>query len=74
MKNKKLTSIRKKEIIRTVTLGLALLFVIYVVYTIYSLIKQPTNIFVVENGTLTMEEEAIRICNKRRNSSAGGKL
>ena len=67
MKDTKHKNIRRKDIIRTVVLGLIIAFIIYVVYTIYSLIKQPTNIFVVENGTLTMEEETIRLCNKRRN-------
>ena len=74
MKNDKYKNIRKKDMIRLAVLGLLLAFFIYVVYTIYNLIKQPTNIFVVENGTLTMEEEAIRLRNKRRDRSARRKL
>ena len=59
-KNKK---IQKKEIVRTVLIVTIICIAIYIVYMLYGLIKTPTNIFVVENGKLTMEEETIRIYN-----------
>ena len=58
MENKKGKN-KKKEITRTLVLILIVIVVIYILYTIISLIKQPTNIVVVENGKLTMEEETI---------------
>lgn len=36
---------------------------IYIIFTIYKLIKEPTNIFVVENGKLYLEEDAVRLYN-----------
>ena len=36
---------------------------IYMAYIIYGLIKEPTNIFMVEYGNIYMEEEVIRIYN-----------
>ena len=47
---------------------------IYVCYTIYLLVKQPTDIFTVEEGKLYQEETNIRICNKKRKSGKRTKL
>ena len=57
MENKKKN--KKKEIAKKIVLVVAVAIVIYIICTIFSLIKQPTNIFVVENGKLTMEEENV---------------
>lgn len=48
--------INKKKIVLYV---LAMVIVIYLFYTIYLLIKQPTNIFTVEEGKLYQEETSI---------------
>ena len=62
MKNKKPKEKTKRiEIVKTLLLIVVLAILFYIIYMIYGLIKHPTNIFVVENGKLTMEEEAIRI-------------
>lgn len=60
-KNKKVTkkassSSQKKKIIVYITL-IAILF--YVAYAIYLLVKQPTNIFTIEEGKLYQEETVI---------------
>ena len=39
--------------------------IIYIIYAIYLIIKNPTDTVTVENGTLTTEETATRIYNKR---------
>ena len=52
-KEKKLTIPPKKKIILYIVL---LLILIYIIYTIYLLIKQPTDIFTVEEGKLYQEE------------------
>ncbi len=48
--------LNKKEIILYI---IAVLILIYLVYTIYLLIKQPTNIFTIEEGNLYQEETNI---------------
>lgn len=55
-KEKKLTIPPKKKIILYIVL---LLILIYIIYTIYLLIKQPTDIFTVEEGKLYQEETVI---------------
>ena len=55
-KEKKLTIPPKKKIILYIVLSLIL---IYIIYTIYLLIKQPTDIFTVEEGKLYQEETVI---------------
>ena len=54
---------KKKIVYRYVIVGIIIAIVIYLTTIIYELIKKPTNIFVVENGKLTLEDEATRICN-----------
>lgn len=53
---KKITMNQKKKIILNVIIVAVL---IYVVYAIYLLIKEPTNIFTIEEGTLYQEETDI---------------
>lgn len=53
---------KNKKIVKNIILVAAVCALIYIIYMIYSLIKQPTNVFVIENGKLTMEEEAVRLC------------
>lgn len=48
--------------------GIGIIILIYFVYCIIQLIKQPTNVIAIENGNLSEEENAIRLCDKRRNS------
>ncbi len=58
----------KKKNIDKKKIGIYLLILavfIYVCYTIYLLVKQPTDIFTVEEGKLYQEETNIRICNKK---------
>ena len=67
----------KKKNIDKKKIGIYLLILavfIYVCYTIYLLVKQPTDIFTVEEGKLYQEETNIRICNKKRKSSKRAKL
>ena len=46
---------------------IAILFIIfiYILYAIYLLLKDPTDIFTVEEGTVSLEETAVRICYKK---------
>ena len=52
-KVRKATSLQKKKIVIGMTVT-AILF--YIIYATYLLIKQPTNIFTVEEGKLYQEE------------------
>ena len=56
-KNKKKTIISKNK--KAILLILLMAILIYVFYTIYLLIKQPTNVFTVEEGKLYYEETDI---------------
>ena len=55
MKNKSKDRVKQNKIF--VTIALTLIF-IYVLYTAYLLVKQPTDTFTVEKGTLYLEESA----------------
>ncbi len=55
-KVKKKSSLQKKKVMVSITL-VAILF--YVAYAIYLLVKQPTNIFTIEEGKLYQEETDI---------------
>lgn len=58
MKTKKQRQKKKINLIKilvAVIVGIALL--LYVAFTIYSLIRQPTNTFIVENGSISFEED-----------------
>lgn len=53
---------KKRVIYKYIIVVIIVIIAIYLANIIYELIKKPTNIFVVENGKLTLEEEANRIC------------
>ena len=42
-----------------------IIIIIYAVYSIFELVKEPTNIFVVENGQISLEEETVRLYYKK---------
>ncbi len=51
---------QKKKINKKLMIYIALIFFsLYIIYTIYLLIKQPTNVFTIEEGKLYQEETAI---------------
>lgn len=56
-KKKKVQKINMKKVRIAYIIGLIIL--IYFVYAIIQLIKQPTDVFVIENGSLSEEESAI---------------
>lgn len=59
---------RKKNMKKvTIAYGIGFIILIYFVYCIIQLIKQPTNVIAIENGNLSEEENAVRLCDKRRN-------
>ena len=49
----------KKKIKKIIIIIATMLICIYLIYTIYLLIKEPTNIFTVENGKVSQEETNI---------------
>lgn len=60
-KTGKINNEKPKKNMKKVTIAyiLGLLILIYFVYAIIQLIKQPTDVFVIENGSLSEEESAI---------------
>ena len=62
LKNKKTN---KEDIVKMLIPFIAALISIYVLYKIIRLIVVPTDIVVIENGTIFNEEDAIRLCYKR---------
>ena len=58
--------VNKNIITRDVVIVIVIAIVMYLIYTIVGIINVPTNIVVVEEGKLTMEEETVRLCCKRR--------
>lgn len=63
--NKKNPKKNMKKVIVAYIIGFAIL--IYFIYAIIQLIKQPTDVFMIEEGKLEESENAVRICYKRRN-------
>lgn len=59
MKEKPKDKQQNKKIYKIFIVAIVGIIVIYLIAMIYSLIKEPTNIFVVENGKLSLEEDAI---------------
>lgn len=55
----------KKNIVKMLIPILGVIAFIYVIYKIIGLIVEPTNMIVVEKGTIFNEEDAVRICYKR---------
>ncbi len=49
----------KKKIKKIIIIIAAMLICIYLIYTIYLLMKEPTNIFTVENGRVSQEETIV---------------
>ena len=64
-KNKKNYKANKKDIIKMLIPFIVAATFIYVLYKIIRLIIVPTDIVMIENGTIFNEESAIRICDKR---------
>ena len=60
-KNKKTN---KKEIVKMLSPIIGVIIFIYVLYKVISLIVVPTDIVMIENGTIFNEESATRICYK----------
>ena len=54
--------VNKRIIARDIVMAIVIAIIIYLIYTIFGIINAPTNIVVVEEGKLTMEEETVRIC------------
>jgi len=55
----------KKNVYKLIVLLIICVILCYFIYVIYLLVKQPTDIFTVEEGKLYLEESDIRIYNKR---------
>lgn len=54
---------RKKNMKKvSIAYGIGIVILIYFVYCIIQLIKQPTDVIAIENGKLSEEENAVRIC------------
>lgn len=53
---------QKKKILKITSIMVIVAITIYLTVMIYGLIKEPTNVFVVENGKISLEEDAVRIC------------
>ena len=59
----------KNNIIRMLFLSLIIVLIAYVVFRVVSLIAVPSDVVVIEDGIISQEESAIRICNSRRKNS-----
>ena len=59
-KNKKI-----KNIAKILVPIIAIILFVYIIYKFVNLIVVPTDIVVIENGTIYNEESAVRVCNKR---------
>lgn len=62
VKNKK---INKNNIVKLLVPLIAIVVFIYIIYKVIKLIIVPTDIYMIENGTIYNEEDAVRLCNKR---------
>ncbi len=59
--NKKIKN-KKLNTVKTLIPIIGILTFIYILYKVIKLIIAPTDIFMIENGTIYDEESAIRIC------------
>lgn len=59
------TKTNKKKIIMICIIIATFLIIFYSLYTIVNLIISPTDSVIIESDTITNEETAIRLCNKR---------
>lgn len=64
-KKKSSYKINKKKTIKILLPISMLAILVLILYTIINLIINPTEMFVIKNDTISTEESAIRICNKR---------
>lgn len=65
--NKKVESkkLNKNKIAKSITPLIAIIIFIYIIYKVIKLIIVPTDVYMIENGTIYNEEDAVRLCNKR---------
>ena len=61
---KKSKKTNKKDIVKMLIPFIATIIFIYLLYKIILLIVVPTDVVMIENGTIFNEESATRICNK----------
>lgn len=62
--NKKM-KIDKNNVVKILIPLIAIILFIYIIYKVTNLIIVPTDMVMVENGTIYNEESAVRIRNKR---------
>ena len=55
----------KKTVIDTIILILVAFIVAYAAYKVVQLFIKPSNVAIVQQGTVTSEESTLRICNKK---------
>lgn len=60
-KRVKKKKINKKDIVKILIPLVGIIILLYVLYKIFSLIIVPTDVVVIENGTILNEEEAVRL-------------
>lgn len=65
--NKKVKSkkLNNNKIVKLIIPLIAIVIFIYVIYKVIKLIVVPTDMYMIENGTIYNEEDAVRLCNKR---------
>ena len=60
-------NILKNKTLKMMFVLLMIAVIIYIIYKVINLIITPTDILMVENGTVSVEETTVRIYYKRRN-------
>lgn len=65
MNTNKKVKIDKKNVVKILIPLIAIILFIYIIYKVTNLIIVPTDMVMVENGTIYNEESAVRIRNKR---------
>lgn len=55
----------KKDIVNTIIPLIVVILLICIIYKIIELIVDPTDVFMIVNGTILNQESAIRLCYKR---------
>ena len=64
-KKSKTKKLNKKEIAKILIPITVAIIIIYVMHKVIDLIMTPTDVFMIEYGTIYNEESAIRLCDKR---------
>ena len=66
-KKKKIKKIKinKKNIVKILGPSIIIIVFTYIIYKIINIIAIPTDMYMIENGTIYDEESAIRLCYKR---------